>query len=72
MTNPDAGDVFTIRIEYEDLSTDGETDVFVEEEITESEVYLVPLEVSPSVSGSYTLYVNDEERQSNTLEYEGD
>ncbi|GAK04662.1 LOW QUALITY PROTEIN: serine/threonine protein kinase PrkC, regulator of stationary phase [Geomicrobium sp. JCM 19037] len=68
----DAGDVFTIRIEYEDLSTDGETDVFVEEEITESEVYLVPLEVSPSVSGSYTLYVNDEERQSNTLEYEGD
>ncbi|GAK10869.1 Stk1 family PASTA domain-containing Ser/Thr kinase [Geomicrobium sp. JCM 19039] len=72
VTNPDAGDVFTIRIEYEDLSTDGETDVFVEEEITESEVYLVPLEVSPSVSGSYTLYVNDEERQSNTLEYEGD
>lgn len=54
------GKVFDIRIVYRDASTEGEDEVFVDEEISESKTYTIPLRVSPSYSGSFDLYINDE------------
>ncbi|SDI67524.1 Stk1 family PASTA domain-containing Ser/Thr kinase [Natribacillus halophilus] len=65
----DDQDVFEIEIEYEDSTTDG-TEVYEEEEITSSTTYRVPLEVTPDTDGSYTLYVNGDEVQSNSFSYE--
>ncbi|MDQ0206405.1 Stk1 family PASTA domain-containing Ser/Thr kinase [Alkalicoccobacillus murimartini] len=56
----DAGEVFDIRIVFRDVTTDGEDEVFIEEEVTESKTYVVPLRVSTSQSGSFDLYINDE------------
>lgn len=54
------GKVFDIRIVYRDASTEGEDEVFVDEEISESKTYTIPIRVSPSYSGSFDLYINDE------------
>ncbi|MBB6449345.1 serine/threonine-protein kinase [Geomicrobium halophilum] len=61
--------VYDIEIVYEDATTD-EPAIFVEEEITTSTTYRVPLEVTPDTEGSYTLYVNGEEAQANSFSYE--
>ncbi|QQK76641.1 Stk1 family PASTA domain-containing Ser/Thr kinase [Salicibibacter cibarius] len=60
---------YEIEIEYEDATTDG-TEVYVEEEITEDTEYEVNLEVTPDTDGSYTLYLDGEEAQSNSFSYE--
>ncbi|QDI90564.1 Stk1 family PASTA domain-containing Ser/Thr kinase [Salicibibacter halophilus] len=62
-------DVYDIEIEYEDSTTDG-PETYEEEEISESTTYHVPLEVTPDTDGSYTLYVDGEEVQSNSFSYE--
>ncbi len=62
------GDTFSILILYDDATTDGE-EVFVEETISETTTYRVPLVVTPDQDGGYTLYVNDEEVQSNRFSY---
>ncbi|MBM7632542.1 Stk1 family PASTA domain-containing Ser/Thr kinase [Geomicrobium sediminis] len=72
VTDPEAGQSYDIRIEFTDRTTGDDPEIFVEEEITESTEYLVPFEVSKSIPGTYTLYINDEEMQSNTLEFEED
>ncbi|QQK80572.1 Stk1 family PASTA domain-containing Ser/Thr kinase [Salicibibacter cibi] len=60
---------YEIEIEYEDATTDGPT-VDTEEEITEDTEYEVSLEVTPDTDGSYTLYLDGEEAQSNSFSYE--
>ncbi|SDG96407.1 serine/threonine protein kinase [Alteribacillus persepolensis] len=59
---------FDIRIVYEDNTTEQE-EVFVEETISETKTYRVPLEVTPETDGRYVLFVDDEEVQSNTFSY---
>ncbi|MCM2674784.1 hypothetical protein [Alkalicoccobacillus plakortidis] len=34
--------------------------MFVEEEVTESKTYVIPLRVSPSYTGSFDLYIDGE------------
>lgn len=62
------GETFSIRIVYDDATTDGE-EVFVEETISETTTYRVPIIVTPEEDGGYTLYVNGEEVQSNRFQY---
>ncbi|WP_240375256.1 Stk1 family PASTA domain-containing Ser/Thr kinase [Bacillus piscicola] len=62
------GNSFDIRIEYEDATTEG-TSVFIEETISETKTYRIPLEITREQPGTYTLYVNDEEVQSNRFNY---
>jgi serine/threonine-protein kinase len=49
-----------VRIVYRDATTGGQDAVFVDEELSETKVYVVPLTVTPSQSGSFDLYINDE------------
>lgn len=56
----EAGNEFRIRIVYRDASTGGQDQVFVEETITETTEYPVELQVSPSQSGSFDVFVNGE------------
>ncbi|WP_018921299.1 Stk1 family PASTA domain-containing Ser/Thr kinase [Salsuginibacillus kocurii] len=65
----DEGIEYEVLIVYEDATTD-EPSVFVEETIEESETYHIPLEITPEIDGTYTLYIDDEEVQSNTFPYE--
>ncbi|SFE40016.1 Stk1 family PASTA domain-containing Ser/Thr kinase [Alteribacillus iranensis] len=60
---------FDILIEYEDATTEEQPAVFIEETISETKTYRIPLEVTPEKPGSYTLYVNGEEVQSNRYNY---
>ncbi|WP_245736806.1 Stk1 family PASTA domain-containing Ser/Thr kinase [Salibacterium qingdaonense] len=62
------GREYSIRIVYEDAGTSGPT-IFAEETITETKTYRVPLEVTPQTDGTYTLYVDNEEVQSNSFSY---
>ncbi|MGY4689776.1 Stk1 family PASTA domain-containing Ser/Thr kinase [Salibacterium sp. K-3] len=62
------GQEYSIRIVYEDASTSGPT-IYTEETITETKTYRVPLKVTPETNGSYTLYVDNEEVQSNSFSY---
>ncbi|SFP06062.1 Stk1 family PASTA domain-containing Ser/Thr kinase [Salibacterium halotolerans] len=62
------GREYSIRIVYEDAGTSGPT-IFAEETITETKTYRVPLEVTPQTNGTYTLYVDNEEVQSNSFSY---
>ncbi|WP_246031754.1 PASTA domain-containing protein [Salibacterium salarium] len=59
---------YDIRIVYEDATTSGPT-IFTEENISETKTYRVPLEVTPESDGTYTLYVDNEEVQSNSFSY---
>ncbi|AXF55432.1 Stk1 family PASTA domain-containing Ser/Thr kinase [Salicibibacter kimchii] len=63
------GDVYEIEIEYEDATTDG-PEVYVEEEISEDTEYDISLEVTPDTDGSYTVYLDGEDVQSNSFSYE--
>lgn len=54
------GKTFAIRIVYRDFDTNGEDRVFVEETISATKVYTIPLRVSPSQPGSFEVYVNGE------------
>ncbi|MFB5660612.1 Stk1 family PASTA domain-containing Ser/Thr kinase [Alteribacillus sp. HJP-4] len=67
-SDEEEGREFNIRIEYEDATTE-EPETFTEETITETKTYRVPLEVTPETDGTYTLYVDDEEVQSNSFSY---
>ncbi|MFD2704852.1 Stk1 family PASTA domain-containing Ser/Thr kinase [Salibacterium lacus] len=62
------GREYSIRIVYEDAGTSGPT-IFAEETIAETKTYRVPLEVTPQTDGTYTLYVDNEEVQSNSFSY---
>ncbi|MFC5712196.1 Stk1 family PASTA domain-containing Ser/Thr kinase [Thalassorhabdus alkalitolerans] len=62
------GVTFDVRLTYEDATT-SEPAVFVEETISESRTYQIPLIVTPEEEGSYTLYIDDEEIQSNSFTY---
>ncbi|MFB4162616.1 Stk1 family PASTA domain-containing Ser/Thr kinase [Alteribacillus sp. JSM 102045] len=62
------GRTFDIRIVYEDATTEEEA-TFIEETISETKTYRVPLEVTPETDGYYKLFVDDEEVQSNTFSY---
>lgn len=53
-----AGEVFEIQIVFRDVTTDGEDEVFIEEEIDDSKTYVIPLRVSASQTGSFDLYIN--------------
>ncbi|MDQ0299085.1 serine/threonine-protein kinase [Salibacterium salarium] len=59
---------YDIRIVYEDATTSGPT-IFTEESISETKTYRVPLEVTPESDGTYTLYVDNQEVQSNSFSY---
>ncbi|MFC0473126.1 Stk1 family PASTA domain-containing Ser/Thr kinase [Halalkalibacter kiskunsagensis] len=64
------GKTVEIRIVYRDATTNGEDQVFVDETISETAEYVVPLTVSPSQSGSFDLYINGQlEKQTKQYEY---
>ncbi|WP_026701016.1 Stk1 family PASTA domain-containing Ser/Thr kinase [Salibacterium aidingense] len=67
-SDEEEGNAYNIRIVYEDATTSGPT-IFTEESITETQTYRVPLEVTPETDGTYTLYVDNEEVQSNSFSY---
>lgn len=53
-----------IRIVYDDVTTNGE-ELFIEEPITDTKTYILPLKVSPEKEGVYKLYINDKEARTN-------
>ncbi|OLO40845.1 serine/threonine protein kinase [Alkalihalophilus pseudofirmus] len=55
----DEGDSPHILIRYEDATTDGEK-VFFDDTITESVTFRIPLTVTPTIDGSYKLYIDGE------------
>ncbi|WP_332690160.1 Stk1 family PASTA domain-containing Ser/Thr kinase [Halalkalibacter lacteus] len=64
------GKTVKIRIVYRDATTNGEDQVFVDETISNTKEYYVPLTVTPSQSGSFDLYINDElQKQTEPYEY---
>ncbi|WP_100373251.1 Stk1 family PASTA domain-containing Ser/Thr kinase [Bacillus sp. FJAT-45037] len=54
-----AGNEYAIRIVYRDATTEGSDQVFVEESISETKIYSIPLEVSETYPGSFDVYVNE-------------
>ncbi|RSL31274.1 Stk1 family PASTA domain-containing Ser/Thr kinase [Salibacterium salarium] len=67
-SDQEEGIAYNIRIVYEDATTSGPT-IFTEESISETKTYRVPLEVTPESDGTYTLYVDNDEVQSNSFSY---
>ncbi|UZJ77209.1 Stk1 family PASTA domain-containing Ser/Thr kinase [Fictibacillus sp. KU28468] len=59
---------FQVRIVYSDAKE--ENAVFVEEEISQTKEYMVPLTVSPDHDASYTVYLNGKEQASKTFNYQ--
>ncbi|GIN11278.1 serine/threonine-protein kinase PrkC [Shouchella clausii] len=64
------GQSFDIRIVGKDADSQGDERVLVEETITETTDFEIDLRVSPSYTGSYDVYINDEfNRQSQVYTY---
>ncbi|MGG1574453.1 Stk1 family PASTA domain-containing Ser/Thr kinase [Fictibacillus sp. NRS-1165] len=59
---------FLVRIVYSDAKE--ENAIFVEEEISQTKEYMVPLTVSPDHDASYTVYLNGKELASKTFNYQ--
>ncbi|WP_059104665.1 Stk1 family PASTA domain-containing Ser/Thr kinase [Shouchella shacheensis] len=67
----EAGREFEIRIMRRDAQTEGEDELYLEETITESTEFTINLTVTPTYSGSFDLYVDDElMNESEVLTYE--
>ncbi|WP_017727260.1 Stk1 family PASTA domain-containing Ser/Thr kinase [Halalkalibacterium ligniniphilum] len=60
----EAGRTFDVRIIYRDATTGGQDEVFVEETISETKTYRIPLRASREQSGSFDIYINGEYVQS--------
>jgi eukaryotic-like serine/threonine-protein kinase len=64
------GQSFDIRIVGKDADSQGDERVLVEETISETTDFEIDLRVSPSYTGSYDVYINDEfNRQSQIYTY---
>lgn len=59
---------FEIRIVYNDATTNGDV-VFVEEILSKTKTYRLPLQVSEEKPGEYKLYINGELEKSNKYYY---
>lgn len=62
------GREFAISIVIEDATTSGEK-VFLEETITDSKTYRIPLKVSPEKNGVYKLYIDGKLEVTNEFSY---
>ncbi|MBU8907059.1 Stk1 family PASTA domain-containing Ser/Thr kinase [Desertibacillus haloalkaliphilus] len=63
------GQSFHVEIHFDDVTTD-DFELFVEEEITETKVYQIPLEVSREKPGSYIIFLNSNIEEEGTVEYD--
>ncbi|MBH0167683.1 Stk1 family PASTA domain-containing Ser/Thr kinase [Fictibacillus sp. 18YEL24] len=58
----------TVKIVYSDKNASNE--VFVEEQITDKKKYKLPLTIAEGGSASYVVYINGEEEESETINYD--
>ncbi|MDM5338024.1 Stk1 family PASTA domain-containing Ser/Thr kinase [Fictibacillus enclensis] len=67
VSKEDEDQQFQVRIVYSDAKKDNA--VFVEEQISKTKEYMVPLTVSPEKDASYTVYLNGKEQAAKTFNY---
>ncbi|KSU85026.1 serine/threonine protein kinase [Fictibacillus enclensis] len=67
VSKEDENQQFQVRIVYSDAKKDNA--VFVEEQISKTKEYMVPLTVSPEKDASYTVYLNGKEQAAKTFNY---
>ncbi|SDM63748.1 serine/threonine protein kinase [Fictibacillus solisalsi] len=67
VSKEDEDQQFQVRIVYSDAKEDNA--VFVEEQISKTKEYMVPLTVSPEKDASYTVYLNGKEQAAKTFNY---
>ncbi|RXY99316.1 Stk1 family PASTA domain-containing Ser/Thr kinase [Fictibacillus sp. S7] len=67
VSKEDENQQFRVRIVYSDAKKDNA--VFVEEQISKTKEYMVPLTVSPEKDASYTVYLNGKEQAAKTFNY---
>ncbi|MDN4523469.1 Stk1 family PASTA domain-containing Ser/Thr kinase [Fictibacillus fluitans] len=67
VSKEDENQEFLVRIVYSDAKEDNA--VFVEEKISKTKEYMVPLTVSQDKDASYTVYLNGKEQAAKTFNY---